>query len=243
MAPTIAHLPEISVVVQQSISGRPLDSLLVAQGGNEDGAAEAVRLAASALAQLHRGPTVSTRMRPVEKELHRFRARALRIGSVDSQRGDQLLGVAERLLQTYSAFPVSPPGVVHGDCKPSQFLLRRRTVRSVLLDFDHCGVWPIRPATWVPSWHRCGSSDVQRTIAGASAASTAGLDALAEQFIDDLCASRWRMICRRGFDGTRPSRSSVRRCVVCPVAPVAVPRCTCRGDVTASLDRVMQELS
>ena len=53
--------------------GQPLDSLLQATGTAGAAAAEAVRLAASALAQLHRGPMVSTRLRPVEKELHRFR--------------------------------------------------------------------------------------------------------------------------------------------------------------------------
>ena len=61
LAPTVGHLPEISVVVQQSIHGQPLDSLLRAPGGHGAAAAEAVRRAASALAQLHRGPMVSTR--------------------------------------------------------------------------------------------------------------------------------------------------------------------------------------
>ena len=208
VAPTVGHLPEMSVVVQQSISGQPLDSLLAAPGRHGAALAEAVGVAASALAQLHRGPMVSTRVRSVEKELHRFRSRALRICTVDSQRGDQLLCLAERLLQTFSAFADSVPGVVHGDCKPGQFLLAGDGT-VYLLDFDHCGVSDQAgdAGTFVASLRQLA---VRGTMAGARQlrlrTSTRWLRNSSPRI-----ANLWRIICLRGSDGMRPSHSSVRR--------------------------------
>lgn len=240
LAPTVGHLPEISAVVQQSIHGQPLDSLLRASGWNWAAAAEAVRRAASALAQLHRGAMVSTRMRPVEKELHRFRARALRICAVDSQAGDQLLGVAERLLQSFSALPVSLPGVVHGDCKPGQFLLASDCT-VYLLDFDHCGVSDQAgdAGTFVASLRQLA---VQWTMAGASPASTAGLCALADEFIttysesmeDDLSTRiRWHEV-------VALQRKALRSFARSPKSPLPAALVE---ESHRCLDRVTQELS
>lgn len=240
LAPTVGHLPEISVVVQQSIRGQPLDSLLRASGWNWAAAAEAVRRAASALAQLHRGAMVSTRIRPVEKELHRFRARALRICAVDSQAGDQLLGVAERLLQSFSALPVSLPGVVHGDCKPGQFLLASDCT-VYLLDFDHCGVSDQAgdAGTFVASLRQLA---VQWTMAGASPASTAGLCALADEFIttysesmeDDLSTRiRWHEV-------VALQRKALRSFARSPKSPLPAALVE---ESHRCLDRVTQELS
>ena len=238
-APTLGHLPEISVVVQQSISGRPLDSLLTAPGWRGAAAAEAVRHAASALAQLHRGPMVSTRARPVEKELHRFRERALRIGTVDSQQGDQLLGLAERLLQTFSAFAISRPGLVHGDCKPSQFLLAGDGT-VYLLDFDHCGVSDQAgdAGTFVASLRQLA---VQRAMAGASAASAAGLDALAEKFITTYCeAMEDNLYTRiRWHAAVALQRKALRSFARSPKSPLPIALVE---ESHRCLDRVMQEL-
>jgi hypothetical protein len=240
LAPTVGHLPEISVVVQQSIHGQSLDSVLLAAGWNWAAAAKAVRRAASALAQLHRGPMVSTRMRPVEKELHRFRARASRICAVDSRAGDQLLGVAERLLQTFSAFPVSTSGVVHGDCKPGQFLLANDCA-VYLLDFDHCGVSDQAgdAGTFVASLRQLA---VQWTMAGASPASTAGLGALADEFIttysesmeDDLSTRiRWHEV-------VALQRKALRSFARSPKSPLPAALVE---ESHRCLDRVTQELS
>ena len=239
LAPTVGHLPEISVVVQQSIHGQPLDSLLRTSGWNFAAAAEAVRRAASALAELHRGPMVSTRLRPVDKELHRFRARALRICAVDSQVGDQLLGVAERLLQTFNTFPASLPELIR-DCKPGQFLLAN-AITVYLLDFDHCGVSDQAgdAGTFVASLHQLA---VQWTMAGASPASTAGLTALADQFIttysksmeDDLSTRiRWHEV-------VALQRKALRSYARSPESPL--PSALVE-ESHRCLDRVTQELS
>lgn len=240
MAPTIAHLPEISVVVQQSISGRPLDSLLTTPGWRGAAAMEAVRLAASALAQLHRGPMVSTRTRPVEKELHRFRARALSICTVDSRQGDQLLGLAERLLHTVSAFPVNRPGVVHGDCKPGQFLLAGDGT-VYLLDFDHCGISDQAgdAGTFVASLRQLA---VQRAVTGASAASTAGLDALTENFMTTYCESMEDNLYTRirWHAAVALQRKALRSFARSPKSPLPTALVE---ESHRYLDRVMQELS
>lgn len=240
LAPTIGYLPEISVVVQQSIHGRPLVSLLGAPGGPGPAAAEAMQRAASALAQLHRGAIVSTRSRPVGKELHRFLGRALRISAVDSHLGDQLAGLAERLLQTFPAFPVAPLGLVHGDCKPGQFLLTEDGA-VYLLDLDHCGVSDQAgdAGTFVASLRQLA---VQRTLAGASPASAAGLAALAEEFISSYSKSMGNNVSTqiRWHEVVALQRKALRSFARSPKSPLPAAlveeghRC---------LDRVSQELS
>jgi aminoglycoside phosphotransferase (APT) family kinase protein len=134
-APMLAHLPDLSVVVQGHVSGVRLDLVV---GGGPAAAAAALRRAAGALAALHRQPAISDRVRPVDEELTRFAARAARIAEVAPSSGDALLGLATRLAGTRRDVPSAEVGLVHGDCKPSQFLLRgERDV--VLLDLDSCG--------------------------------------------------------------------------------------------------------
>jgi aminoglycoside phosphotransferase (APT) family kinase protein len=240
LAPTIGHLPEISAVVQQSISGQPVDSLLLAPGWHRPAVTEAVRLAASALAQLHRGPMVSTRLRPVAKELHRFRARSLRICAVDPQQGDQLLGVAERLLETFDALPDSPPGVVHGDCKPSQFILSDDGA-VYLLDFDHCGVSDQAgdAGTFVATLRQLA---VQRTLAGASAGETTGFEALAEKFITTYCESMEDNLSTRirWHEVVALQRKALRSFARSPRSPLSTALVE---ESHRCLDRLTQELS
>ncbi len=240
LAPTLGHLPEISVVVQQSISGQPLDSLLATPSRNGAAVTEAMGLAAAALAQLHRGPTVSTRVRSVEKELNRFRSRALRISTVDAERGDQLLGLAERLLETFSAFPVTTPGVVHGDCKPGQFLLTGDGA-VYLLDFDHCGVSDQAgdAGTFVASLRQLG---VQRTLTSGSVASTEALDSLAERFVTTYCESMEDNLTTRirWHAAVALQRKALRSFARSPKSPLPIALVE---ESHRCLDRVMQELS
>ena len=137
-ASTLAHLPELSLVVQESVQGEPLDALLSRPGESPSAAAGGVRRAATALAELHRSPVATARQRPVSKELNRFLARAEQIATADALAGSLLRGLAERLLETEDELPPASVGMVHGDCKPGQFLLGDDIV--YLLDLDHCGV-------------------------------------------------------------------------------------------------------
>jgi aminoglycoside phosphotransferase (APT) family kinase protein len=130
-----AHLPELSVVVQEHVTGVRLDEVIGLPGPAPK---RALRRAAVALAALHSQPLVSGRTRAVDKERARFAARSLRVAEVDPVSGTALMELATRLSATARDIPHGVVGLVHGDCKPSQFLLRgERDV--VLLDLDSCG--------------------------------------------------------------------------------------------------------
>lgn len=134
LAPVVAHAPHRAVVVQQHLPGRPL---LVDLGSRRATAQlEDLRRAARGLAALHGLSVPAGRPRPLDRELHRFVDRASGVRSVDRPAGDHLLDLADRLLGLPR--PSRHASLVHGDCKPSQFLVQDSTV--ALLDLDHCGL-------------------------------------------------------------------------------------------------------
>jgi len=188
LAPTVAHLPTLSLVVQLRVRGEGLGGLVSSTRGGSAEAAAGVRRAAVALGEMHDGPVVSARRRPVTKELNRFVARARQIGTVDRLVGCTLLSLAERLLDTYAEIPAGPLGLVHGDCKPDQFLLDGDGP-VYLLDLDHCGVADQAGdvGTFAASLRQLA---VQRTAAGAAPTRTAHLHALAETFVSTYTGRR-----------------------------------------------------
>jgi aminoglycoside phosphotransferase (APT) family kinase protein len=77
-------------------------------------------------------------VRRVDAEVDRFGLRSRRVAQVAPATGAALDDLAARLAATAKMVPAGAVGLVHGDCKPSQFLLRGdRDV--VLLDLDSCG--------------------------------------------------------------------------------------------------------
>ena len=169
-ARVVSHLPELGVVVQQVVSGTPLDGLLGSPRGRSGRARDAVELAAAALADLHAGDIRTGRSRPVDKELRRFVLRAGRIASVSPRLGDALGALAQRLISLDGQIPPGSVGLVHGDCKPSQFLLNGTHV--YLLDLDHCGIseQATDVATFLASLRQLAVMEAQ--VSGVSAAST-----------------------------------------------------------------------
>lgn len=137
LAATIGMLPGMPAVLQRVVPGHGLDQLLGSPRGRAAGLADAVRSAAQATAALHRAPVASRRLRPVAAELRRFQSRAGRIARVDTAAGAQLATLADRLICAQPTVGAAL-GLVHGDCKPSQFRVHGDAV--TLLDFDHCGV-------------------------------------------------------------------------------------------------------
>jgi hypothetical protein len=139
LAAPVAFLAPPRLVLQRVVAGQSLNQLLGDRRGGGRDLGSSVRRAGAALAALHRAPEVSTRERPVEAELARFARRAAAVRSVRPEVGARLLAVAEALDRHGRSLPPARRGLVHGDCKPSQFLLRPGD-EVALLDFDHCGV-------------------------------------------------------------------------------------------------------
>jgi hypothetical protein len=136
-APAVGAVAPLGVVVQEMVDGVALDALT--RSRHPTGAArDGVRSAAIALAQLHDLPATTARRRPVEHELVRFGARAERVTTVRPDLGVAAAALADRLVRVQRVLPAPRTGPVHGDCKPSQFLLRGTKV--VLLDLDHVGI-------------------------------------------------------------------------------------------------------
>jgi hypothetical protein len=133
LAPPAGFLPEVPMVLWQPVAGTDFESALDASDG-----AGPLAAAAAAVAAVHAAPVVSRRLRPVDAELSRFRSRAGNIARVAPEEGKVLVRVAAAVADAGAGIDHPEPGLVHGDCKPSQF---RVTARGVaLLDFDHCGV-------------------------------------------------------------------------------------------------------
>ena len=125
---------DMNLVFQEPLSGRPLEHVLRA------GETSASALAGAAVAAFHELPAAGARPRPIEPAVTRMRARADAVGRVEPSLGAAMATVADRLshLLGRHADWGAAPCLVHGDCKPSQFLIGRSGVS--FLDLDHCGV-------------------------------------------------------------------------------------------------------
>jgi aminoglycoside phosphotransferase (APT) family kinase protein len=135
LAPVTAHLADHAIVVQGYLSGLVLRPELTAYPP-PPALSTAMGRAARALATFHRLTVPDARPRPAARELRRFVSRAEAIVSVAPETGTVLLDLAQRLLAL--GVPEGPVSLVHGDCKPGQFLLQGE--RAALLDLDHCGL-------------------------------------------------------------------------------------------------------
>ena len=178
LAPLVAHLPHAATVIHLLLPGTQLAELVAADPRGV-ATSRAVARAAAALAELHRLPPVSGRQRQVETELARFRLRAARVGTVDPTLGAELAGLAARLGRVAAGLPAPGTGLVHGDCKPSQFLVDGD--RVVLLDLDHCGISDpaVDPGTFLATLRQ---HEVRQQMAG-SRRGRGALASVAESFL------------------------------------------------------------
>jgi hypothetical protein len=142
VAGALAFLPEFPMVVQAPVRGRGLDELLAGVGdgvGLDAGGSEGVRRAAHAMAALHATGLSPKRLRDVGPDLDRMAHRSQPVAAIEPGIGGQMLELAGALaawLEDLSGWGEEAT-LVHGDCKPSQFLLDQGSV--AVLDFDHCG--------------------------------------------------------------------------------------------------------
>jgi len=130
-ARTAGFARDMNLVLQEPLSGTPLEPLL--------GRGDAAAMAAAAVAALHDLDVTGARQRPIEPAVTRMRARADAVAQLDAPLGAAMATVAERLLGMLGRLDDwgATRCLIHGDCKPSQFLLDRSTV--AVLDLDHSG--------------------------------------------------------------------------------------------------------
>ena len=179
-APLVGFVPDLALVVQQRVAGTPLDLLLRSPDSSSPALRHGLDRAGRALAQLHGTVVPSPRQRSVEAELVRFGERASRVSTVDPVLGCAAADLAERLVKTLDQLPPAHTGVVHGDCKPSQFLITEHGV--VLLDLDHVGIsdQAADVGTFLASLRQ---QDVRHALAGRSGRPSASSASLAELFL------------------------------------------------------------
>lgn len=134
IAPPVAAVDTLRWVLFGAVGGVRLDVVL-ACGGH---AVEAVTAAAGALAALHGTGPLPARPRPVTARLTRVARRAERTAEVAPALGvvmaELAAAVARRLPDRDEVT------LVHGDCKPSQFLVSPTQPHVALLDLDSCGL-------------------------------------------------------------------------------------------------------
>lgn len=202
MASAAAFLPELSMVLQEPVAGTPLEDLLGRMEGNatrgDPRGWSATRRAAAALAAVHTAGLTSPRRRPIEDELRRFQKRATQVRAVDANQGTRMAELADALPAWLNCLDEwgAELSLIHGDCKPSQFLIGDDQV--AILDFDHTGM--ADPAndvgTFLATLRQLALRQSLKARGDAEAASRAEwLLALEKHFLEEYC-----MASNRGQD-------------------------------------------
>lgn len=199
LARPAAFLTDLLLVLQEPVSGTPLDLLI----GRMEGAAiagdprgwDGIVQAAPALAAIHTAGLVAGRERPIAAELKRFAKRATRIVEVDPELGGRVGQLTAALRANSEMLPAwgAELSLTHGDCKPNQFLIS--PVGVAILDFDHCGM--ADPAsdvgTFLATLRQLGIRQSLRARgSAASVARSRWLLALERHFLDAYCAASER---------------------------------------------------
>lgn len=195
-----AYLPELLMVLQEPVGGVALDMLIGRMEGNATAGDprgwDGMGQAAAALAAVHTAGLVAGRERPISAELKRFGKRATGIAEVDPALGAHLLDAVAALKAT--SVRLSEWGaelsLVHGDCKPNQFLIGAEGV--AILDFDHCGMSD--PAndvgTFLATLRQTGIRQALKARHSESAsARSRWLGGLEAHFLDAYCAASERV--------------------------------------------------
>jgi len=166
VARPVAFVPELAMVVQESLAGSPLESMLTGTG--ENAAARRLGQAARALAALHEHAPIVGRPRLMASYVERMGRRGGLVREIDTDLGARMVHLARvsRAMLDELAGGGPPVRVVHGDCKPSQFLIDGDL--TAILDFDHSGLADpavdvgdflaaLRRAAVSARWRRAGS--------------------------------------------------------------------------------------
>jgi aminoglycoside phosphotransferase (APT) family kinase protein len=134
-------IDELGMILQEQVNG---DLLVLAldcrTAGREPRAVQGLKKAAEALSAVHYSGINAGRERSISRELSRFKHRARNIGRVNPALADSIIACADaqaRRLEELDGWGAENT-VVHGDCKPSQFLTG--SSGTAILDFDHVGM-------------------------------------------------------------------------------------------------------
>jgi aminoglycoside phosphotransferase (APT) family kinase protein len=142
LAAPAGFLPYMPMVLQRPVTGTPLIEFLgrrPSSSDHDDMAHKGVVQAALALAELHELGVKSERERPPEAELEKMARRARGTAMVNPDLGSAMERLVAELGNRLDRLGIAQAekGLVHGDCKPDQFLIDGPT--TTILDFDHCG--------------------------------------------------------------------------------------------------------
>lgn len=196
LAPPAAYLPGLSMVLQGPVSGTPLEDLIGRMEGHstmgDPRGWDGIQRAAAALAAVHTAGLEAGRHRPIQDELSRFQKRAAKVRLVDGSQGE-VMGELARALPAWLGWLDewgAESSLIHGDCKPSQFLISGDAVS--ILDFDHAGM--ADPAndvgTFLATLRQLAVRQSLKAHADApSIARAAWLLALEKRFLDDYIGS------------------------------------------------------
>ena len=191
-ATATAFLPGLAMVLQDPIEGVPLDSMISCDTAACDPRGFAGTLAAaSALAAFHASGLVGGKTRSIKAELARFKKRGAKIGDINPDLGNKIIELADALstwLDTLDQWGATTC-MVHGDCKPAQFLIQDQQI--ALLDFDHCGM--ADPAVDVGTFlATLQQMKVKQTVKnhGQPPRCTSWLPDLKRQFLETYCRAR-----------------------------------------------------
>jgi len=189
----VAFVPELDMILLDPLAGTPLAGLLEGRDGPDGRGLSGVVAAAGALAELHSAGHAPARRRPAAPAVEKMRRRAAAVGLVDARLRRRMEDLADALASCIESLDDwgAELETVHGDCKPSQFLISASHV--AMLDFDHCGL--ADPAADVGDFRAAlRKMSVQRRLS-AAAGRTSGrqgdrLRTLEESFVEAYLARR-----------------------------------------------------
>jgi len=141
LAPPRVMIEDLAMVVQGSVDGDLLETVLTCRtAGCEPRAEQGLQLAAAALSAVHHSGIKAGRERPIATELVRFQHRGRNIGRVNPALAESIVSCAQALASRLDDLEEwgAELTIVHGDCKPSQFLTSPGG--TAILDFDHVGM-------------------------------------------------------------------------------------------------------
>jgi aminoglycoside phosphotransferase (APT) family kinase protein len=196
LAPAVALMPDLQIVLQAPVVGEALELYLEGLQGDVTAGDrrgwEGVIRSADALAAVHTSGVTTDRERPIAKEVARFGKRAAQAAEVDPAAGARMRELAAELPRWLDRLPEWDERItlVHGDCKHSQCMLTDDGV--AILDIDHCGM--ADPATdigtYLATLRQMGIHQALKARGGdAAAARTQWLRELEDSFLDAYVVS------------------------------------------------------